>query len=49
MRYLISRQWSILQDFDITGESGDLRYLVRGISLGADNKQEAGSSFGSGL
>jgi len=30
MRYLISRQWSMLQDFDITGESGDLRYQVRG-------------------
>ena len=30
MRYLISRQWSVLQDFDITGESGDLRYQVRG-------------------
>jgi uncharacterized protein YxjI len=30
MRYLISRQWSALQDFDITGESGDLRYQVRG-------------------
>lgn len=30
MRYLISRQWSLLQDFDITGESGDLRYQVRG-------------------
>jgi len=30
MRYLISRQWSLLQDFDITGESGDLRYRVRG-------------------
>jgi uncharacterized protein YxjI len=30
MRYLISRQWSLLQDFDITGESGDLRYHVRG-------------------
>ena len=29
MRYLISRQWSVLQDFDITGESGDLRYQVR--------------------
>jgi hypothetical protein len=29
MRYLISRQWSLLQDFDITGESGDLRYQVR--------------------
>jgi hypothetical protein len=30
MRYVISRQWSVLQDFDITGESGDLRYQVRG-------------------
>ena len=30
MRYLISRQWSVLQDFDITGESGDLCYRVRG-------------------
>lgn len=30
VRYLISRQWSVLQDFDITGESGDLRYQVRG-------------------
>jgi uncharacterized protein YxjI len=30
MRYLISRQWSVLQDFDITGEAGDLRYHVRG-------------------
>jgi uncharacterized protein YxjI len=30
MRYLISRQWSVLQDFDISGESGDLRYQVRG-------------------
>jgi uncharacterized protein YxjI len=30
MRYLISRQWSVLQDFDITGETGDLRYRVRG-------------------
>ena len=30
MRYLISRQWSVLQDFDITGDSGDLRYQVRG-------------------
>jgi uncharacterized protein YxjI len=30
MRYLISRRWSVLQDFDITGESGDLRYEVRG-------------------
>jgi uncharacterized protein YxjI len=30
MRYLITRQWSVLQDFDITGESGDLRYQVRG-------------------
>ena len=30
MRYLISRQWSVLQDFNITGESGDLRYQVRG-------------------
>jgi uncharacterized protein YxjI len=30
MRYLISRQWSVLQDFDITGEPGDLRYRVRG-------------------
>jgi uncharacterized protein YxjI len=30
MRYLISRQWSVLQDFDITGESGELRYQVRG-------------------
>ena len=30
MRYLISRQWSVLQDFDITGEAGDLRYQVRG-------------------
>ena len=30
MRYFISRQWSALQDFDITGESGDLRYEVRG-------------------
>jgi len=30
MRYLISRQWSVLQDFDITGEAGDLRYRVRG-------------------
>ena len=30
MRYLISRQWSVLQDFDITGESGDLRYQVGG-------------------
>ena len=30
MRYLISRQWSVLQDFDITGKSGDLRYQVRG-------------------
>jgi hypothetical protein len=30
MRYLISRQWSLLQDFDITGESGELRYQVRG-------------------
>jgi len=30
MRYLISRQWSVLQDFNITGESGDLRYEVRG-------------------
>ena len=30
MRYLISRKWSLLQDFDITGESGDLRYQVRG-------------------
>ena len=30
MRYLVSRQWSLLQDFDITGESGDLRYHVRG-------------------
>jgi uncharacterized protein YxjI len=30
MRYLISRQWSVLQDFDITGESGELRYKVRG-------------------
>jgi len=30
MRFLISRQWSLLQDFDITGESGDLRYQVRG-------------------
>jgi uncharacterized protein YxjI len=30
MRYLISRRWSVLQDFDITGESGDLRYHVRG-------------------
>ena len=29
-RYLISGQWSVLQDFDITGESGDLRYQVRG-------------------
>src|SRR5579863_4708412 len=30
MRYLITRQWSMLQDFDITGESGELRYQVRG-------------------
>ena len=30
MRYLISRQWSVLQDFDITSEPGDLRYQVRG-------------------
>jgi uncharacterized protein YxjI len=30
MRYLITRQWSALQDFDITGEAGDLRYQVRG-------------------
>lgn len=30
MRYLISRQWSVLQDFNITAESGDLRYQVRG-------------------
>ena len=30
MRCLISRQWSVLQDLDITGESGDLRYQVRG-------------------
>jgi uncharacterized protein YxjI len=30
MRYLISRRWSVLQDFEITGESGDLRYQVRG-------------------
>jgi hypothetical protein len=30
MRYLISRQWSVLQDFDITRESGDLRYQVGG-------------------
>ena len=30
MRFLISRQWSLLQDFNITGESGDLRYQVRG-------------------
>jgi len=30
MRYLISRQWSVLQDFDITGEDGGLRYQVRG-------------------
>jgi uncharacterized protein YxjI len=30
MRYFISRQWSALQDFDITGEHGDLRYEVRG-------------------
>jgi hypothetical protein len=30
MRYLISRQWSVLQDFDITGEPGGLRYQVRG-------------------
>ena len=30
MRFLISRRWSLLQDFDITGESGDLRYHVRG-------------------
>jgi hypothetical protein len=30
MRYLISRQWSVLQDFDITGEPGDLHYQVRG-------------------
>ena len=30
MRYLISRQWSVLQDFDITGDSGELRYQVRG-------------------
>lgn len=30
VRYLISRQWSVLQDFDITGDSGDLRYQVRG-------------------
>ena len=30
MRYLISRQWSVLQDFDITAGSGDLRYQVRG-------------------
>lgn len=30
VRYLISRQWSVLQDFDITGESGDLRYQARG-------------------
>lgn len=30
MRYLIARQWSVLQDFDITSESGDLRYQVRG-------------------
>jgi len=27
---LITKQWSVLQDFDITGESGDLRYQVRG-------------------
>ena len=30
MRYLISRQWSILEDFDITGETGELRYQARG-------------------
>ena len=30
MRYLLSRRWSLLQNFDITGESGDLRYQVRG-------------------
>jgi len=30
MRYLISRRWSMLQDFDITAESGDLCYHVRG-------------------
>jgi uncharacterized protein YxjI len=30
MRYLISRQWSMLQDFDITGEDRELRYQVRG-------------------
>ena len=30
MRYLISRRWSLLQDFDITGAAGDLRYQVRG-------------------
>ena len=30
MRYFVSRQWSVLQDFDITGESGDLRYQARG-------------------
>jgi hypothetical protein len=30
MRYLIARQWSVLQNFDITGESGELRYQVRG-------------------
>jgi uncharacterized protein YxjI len=30
MRYLISRQWSVLQDFNITGEFGDLLYQVRG-------------------
>jgi uncharacterized protein YxjI len=30
MRYLITRQWSMLQDFDVTGETGDLRYQVRG-------------------
>ena len=29
-RYLITRQWSMPQDFDITGESGELRYQVRG-------------------
>jgi uncharacterized protein YxjI len=30
MRYVITRQWSALQDFDITGESGEPLYQVRG-------------------
>ncbi len=30
VRYLITRQWSVLQDFDIAGESGGLCYQVRG-------------------